>query len=630
MASIETYQNLAQSLAKNVDLINTRSGSLGLQNAFKEGGQLNSILKLLDYKENQLNAYEDALMAEFNPGKPGAVTRDYVNKETSKNENERTEIQSIRNRLTELSEAAGQSTSAFARKKATNDFVAGMQQGQKVETGFLANLIGVISNAFKFGGKGQLVESTQDLESFRAELENKKVARFEIPGINVSKEKQVEQQVEVNSPELVKATEVQNSPGKKAPGIMDLADELRESAAKRQGVETEQSVGAQSNIPEPPPLPESMKKGPQPIQQNQAEAQNSPGKKAPGIMDLADELRVKAEARREKKAVSLDHNDYQHVSTEPPVQKQSTGLLGGLQNNMKLDKGESQPLLDGVTKEKQMNVLYSAMVDGKKELVEELLSHQSEQDTGRVDDEWEEPILEMANTFSSQDVDKIRAAVSETQARVERGEELPSKLAKQSVEKPQQEIITKSELEAPVKETSKVHVESIPTPTSIRTSTPPIEKETVAPNTGGLLAEIQAGKKLKNTRSGNINVDGFEYTETPKKSAMASALEGRRGAISGYSEALEEMLEDLPAKKQLNQLYSAVIEGDKQKINAIIEVGDKDVFTTKDIERVCVAVKKAVGNLSVPKKIIADKGVKDLAKAAGIELQTEKSTARGA
>ena len=538
MASIETYQNLAQSLAKNVDLINTRSGSLGLQNAFKEGGQLNSILKLLDYKENQLNAYEDALMAEFNPGKPGAVTRDYVNKETSKNENERTEIQSIRNRLTELSEAAGQSTSAFARKKATNDFVAGMQQGQKVETGFLANLIGVISNAFKFGGKGQLVESTQDLESFRAELENEKVARFEIPGINVSKEKQVEQQVEVNSPELVKATEVQNSPGKKAPGIMDLADELRESAAKRQGLETEQSVGAQSNIPEPPPLPESMKKGPQPIQQNQAEVQNSPGKKAPGIMDLADELRVKAEARREKKAVSLDHNDYQHVSTEPPVQKQSTGLLGGLQNNMKLDKGESQPLLDGVTKEKQMNVLYSAMVDGKKELVEELLSHQSEQDTGRVDDEWEEPILEMANTFSSQDVDKIRAAVSETQARVERGEELPSKLAKQSVEKPQQEIITKSEVEAPVKETSKVHVESTPTPTSIRTSTPPIEKETVAPNTGGLLAEIQAGKKLKKARSGNINVDGFEYTETPKKSAMASALEGRRGAISGYSEAL--------------------------------------------------------------------------------------------
>ena len=310
MASIETYQNLAQSLAKNVDLINTRSGSLGLQNAFKEGGQLNSILKLLDYKENQLNAYEDALMAEFNPGKPGAVTRDYVNKETSKNENERTEIQSIRNRLTELSEAAGQSTSAFARKKATNDFVAGMQQGQKVETGFLANLIGVISNAFKFGGKGQLVESTQDLESFRAELENEKVARFEIPGVNVSKEKQVEQQVEVSSPELVKATEVQNSPGKKAPGIMDLADELRESAAKRQGVETEQSVKAQNNIPEPPSLPESMKKGPQPIQQNQAEVQNSPGKKAPGIMDLADELRVKAEARREKKAVSLDHNDY--------------------------------------------------------------------------------------------------------------------------------------------------------------------------------------------------------------------------------------------------------------------------------------------------------------------------------
>jgi YesN/AraC family two-component response regulator len=254
MASIEKYQDLAQSLAKNVELINTRSGSSGLQDVFKEGGQLNSILKLLDYKENQLNAYEDALMAEFNPGKPGAITRDYVNKETSKNENERTEIQSLRNRLTELSEAAGQSTSSFARKKATNDFVAGMQQGQKIETGFFTTLIGVISNAFRFGGGDRLVESTKNLESFRTELENEKVARFEIPGINISKERQVEQQVEVevSSTELVKATGVQN------------------------------------NIPEAPALAKNMQKDPQLMPDNQAEVQNSPGKKTPGIMDLAD------------------------------------------------------------------------------------------------------------------------------------------------------------------------------------------------------------------------------------------------------------------------------------------------------------------------------------------------------
>lgn len=90
------------------------------------------------------------------------------------------------------------------------------------------------------------------------------------------------------------------------------------------------------------------------------------------------------------------------------------------------------------------------------------------------------------------------------------------------------------------------------------------------------------------------------------------------------------MLEDLPAKKQLNQLYSATIEGDKQKINAIIEVGDEEVFTSNNIERVCLAVKKAVEKLPAPKKIIAEKGVKDLAKVAKIELQTEKSSARGA
>ncbi len=588
MASVETYQDLAQSLAKNVELINSRSGSLGLQDAFKEGGQLNSILKLLDYKENQLNAYESALIAEFDPVKPGAITRDYVNKETSKNEHERTEIQNIRNRLTELSEAAGQSTSAFARKKATNDFVYGMQQGQKVETGFLANLIGVISNAFKFGGKKQLLESTQGLESFRAELEKEKVARFELPTNTPAKEKQVEQQVEVNSPELVKETGVQN------------------------------------NIPEPPPMPDNMKQGPQPI----SEVQNSPGKKAPGIMDLADELRMKADARKKKNVVSLDHDNYQYISTDSPVQNQGTGLLAGVQKAMNLDKGTPQPLLDGVKKEEQMNALYSAMVDGKNELVDELLSHKSEQDTGRVDEEWDEPILEMANTFSAEDVAAIRTAVSETQARVERGEELPSKLAKQSVEKPKQESITKSEAKPLVKEAATVHVES---PATESIGPPKQTVERVQPvSSGNFLAEIQAGKKLKSTQGSDMNVDGFEYIESPKKSAMASAMEGRRGGISGYSEQIEEMLEDLPAKKQLNQLYSAAIEGDKQKINAIIEVGDKGVFTTKDIERVCVAVKQAVQNLPAPQKIIAEKGVKDLAKAAQIELPKEKSSARGA
>ena len=463
-----------------------------------------------------------------------------------------------------------------------------MQQGQKVETGFLANLIGVISNAFKFGGKKQLLESTQGLESFRAELEKEKVARFELPTNTPAKEKQVEQQVEVNSPELVKETGVQN------------------------------------NIPEPPPMPDNMKQGPQPI----SEVQNSPGKKAPGIMDLADELRMKADARKKKNVVSLDHDNYQYISTDSPVQNQGTGLLAGVQKAMNLDKGTPQPLLDGVKKEEQMNALYSAMVDGKNELVDELLSHKSEQDTGRVDEEWDEPILEMANTFSAEDVAAIRTAVSETQARVERGEELPSKLAKQSVEKPKQESITKSEAKPLVKEAATVHVES---PATESIGPPKQTVERVQPvSSGNFLAEIQAGKKLKSTQGSDMNVDGFEYIESPKKSAMASAMEGRRGGISGYSEQIEEMLEDLPAKKQLNQLYSAAIEGDKQKINAIIEVGDKGVFTTKDIERVCVAVKQAVQNLPAPQKIIAEKGVKDLAKAAQIELPKEKSSARGA
>ena len=238
MASAETYKDLGKALAVNVELINSRSGAEGLQEAFKEGGQLDSVLKLLDQKDQQLHEYETNLMAKFDPVNPGAITRDYVNRETAKNEHERMEIQTLRNQLNELSEAAGQSTSAWARKKATDEFVAGILQGQKVEKGFLSTLFGVIGNAFKFGGKTELVENTQQLKSFSAELANEKVARFEIPG----KAQNLEQQVEVQIEQQVKPkVEVQSN----APEVI------------------QEAVVGKNKIPPPPLMPDTVvKKGP--------------------------------------------------------------------------------------------------------------------------------------------------------------------------------------------------------------------------------------------------------------------------------------------------------------------------------------------------------------------------------
>ena len=588
MASAETYKGLGEALAVNVELINSRSGADGLQEAFKEGGQLDSVLKLLDQKDQQLHEYEANLMAKFDPVNPGAITRDYVNRETAKGEHERMEIQTLRNRLNELSEAAGQSTSAWVRKKATDEFIAGVQQGQKVERGFLSTLLGVIGNAFKFGEKTELVENTQQLKSFSAELANEKVARFEIPG----KEQNLEQQVEVQVEQQVKPkVEVQSN-----------APEVIQEAAK-------------SKIPPPPLMPE-------------VNVADKGGKKAPGIMDLADELQ--AAARSAKTTVSLDHADYQYVPTGVPKVKKEEGLMSVLKDRIDPDLSGSQPLLDGSYKEQQMNVLYSAMIDGKDELVKELLQHQSEHETGEIDADWGEPVMEVGNTFSAEDLEKVRDAVFETQARVKRGEELPGKIAEKTKQAPGvksgQASVVPKKMEEPVV------TNTIPDPPKMPPSAPklpetaevkrPTAKTNVRADRGDLLSEIQKGTKLKST--GGMNVDGFEYTKTPEKTEMAAAMAVRRGAISGYEEKIEELLEDLPAGKQLNELYSAVIEGDKQKIDAIIEVGDQTVFNNKDIERVCHAATKVAATQAVPKKIIVERGIKDLVKAAGIEFQTSR------
>ena len=113
---------------------------------------MHAVLLLLEQKEKQLREYEDKLLNAFDSDKPGAVTRDYVNKETAKNEDERTEIGFLQARLNELSAAAGQSTSAWTRKKATDEFVTGIEKGQKVEKGFFSTLFptsAVFNNFYK-------------------------------------------------------------------------------------------------------------------------------------------------------------------------------------------------------------------------------------------------------------------------------------------------------------------------------------------------------------------------------------------------------------------------------------------------------------------------------------------------
>lgn len=166
MASVEIYKDLGRRLISHTLLIYKNAESSGIQVAFKEDGQLNSILKMLEQKDKQLKEYEEKLLGAFDPKVPGSITRDYVNRETAKNEDERVEIKLLQNRLNELSEAVGKSTSLWVRSKAINEFIAGIEQSQKIEKGFFSTLFSVVGNMFRFRNKKALAEDSQHLQNY--------------------------------------------------------------------------------------------------------------------------------------------------------------------------------------------------------------------------------------------------------------------------------------------------------------------------------------------------------------------------------------------------------------------------------------------------------------------------------
>ncbi len=92
---------------------------------------------------------------------------------------------------------------------------------------------------------------------------------------------------------------------------------------------------------------------------------------------------------------------------------------------------------------------------------------------------------------------------------------------------------------------------------------------------------------------------------------------------------MSKKLDKLPEKEQLNELYSAVIEGDKTKIARIVEVGNPKVFTTENMEKVANAAQKISATQGVAKKIIIETGVKNLVKEADLKISVGENRGRG-
>ena len=416
--------------------------------------------------------------------------------------------------------------------------------------------------------------------------------------------------------------------------------------------------------PAPPPMNKTTTPPPPPPMDNMPKV--APKKDIPPVGDVFKELLAKTN----KKKVSLNHKDYAHVSTEPKVEIPSGGMQNVLQGALQARSGggESeipieQRLLDKVPKKDQENILYSAMVDKNEGLVADLLKHQFEFNTGEQrenDDGWEEDIVEKRSTFSPERVEAIRKAAEETKHRVVNGIDLVTAKEQEPKTVPIAPKVEEQQV-GPVK----VENVSPPPPPPIREigggvppPPPPPLKETVvkepkAPplkpivvqDTGGLLAQIREGgmKNLKSvSQAPSLNSEEFTYTASKENKpslpseglggVLANALQARRqGGIEGSEELDEQMsekLDKLPAKQQLNELYSAVIDGDKERIARIVDVGNPEVFTKENMEKIANAAQKISATQEIAKKTIIEYGVKNLVKEAEINISVGENRGR--
>ena len=658
MSSLDEYQNLGKDLSGYVTEVRTNSGAPGLQEAFKSGGKLFDVMQMLDKKEKAVRNYEEQLLKAFDPQNPGEITRDYVNKRTAENEAELAEIKLLKDRLTDLSSSVGQKTSGFAITRAVNEFSEGIEKHEKVSKGFFSTFASFIGNIFKGKDEQKLAQASNSLETRSSAISNESQERFAIPGKG-------KDAPEIPQPEQVvqKDMSSQQLGGFTEPPI-DLPPPMP----------TDLNVGG---IPKPPPMPTDLNVGGMPPPMNKTGTpppppppmdnipKVAPKKDTPRVGDVFKELLAKTN----KKKVSLNHKDYAHVSTEPKVEIPSDGMQNVLQGALQARSGggESeipieQRLLDGASKKDQENILYSAMVDNNEKLVADLLKHQFEFNTGEQrenDDGWEEDIVEKRSTFSAERVEAIRKAAEETKHRVVNGIDLVTAKEQEPKTVPIAPKVEEQQV-GPVK----VENVSPPPPPPIREigggvppppsplketvvkepKTPPL-KPIVAPDKGDLLAQIREGglKNLKNVSQGqSLNSEEFTYTASKENKpslpseglggVLANALQAmRQGGIEDTEELDEQMsekLEKLSSKQQLNELYSAVIDGDKERIARIVDVGNPEVFTPENMEKIANAAQKVSATQEIAKKTIIESGVKILAKEAEINIGVGENRGR--
>ena len=647
MPSSEDYQKLGSAL---VNYANESSNSAELHKSFAAGGVLDGALKAIEIQEKDLDLYKDSLAKM----PKGSLTKAEKRAQAKKNKMEKNAIKKLRSGLGKLSKSILATGSELEKSKAVSKFAKVVEPEHE--------LAGASAGPFAPKSLIKLREIASNIDSITKKLAGEDRDRVAVSSVPAApplasssvgagtggggKATATTSSIPAAPPLASSSVGAGTGGGGKATVVAKPVIKLKELKAVMvdplkpmkpmklmEPIVTEHIADDEASIPKAPPLvstassPVSVSVSAgggkatvatpsipaAPVLSKVSTSVNANRvAKGGGLEEML--LQAKEKMQKKKKAiVSKDHmndkgeRDFVYKQAERVKEVSNSGIMGALKDKIgSEDEINPNNVLDGHSEKDQMNMLYSAMIDGNTDLVKAFESHKTERDTGRIDDDWGDPIMKPGATFSEEVLEKVEQAVAETKARVEKGEHLPVPKAKE---------VPKAASSKALKFTGAESKASKPKWVESKASKPKWAGS--RPSTASLMDKIRntkLGSSKSKSGSDGLNMDGFTHIKT-KDNPMA-AITARRGAITGVDE-LADKLENMSSQKQLDTLYTAVIDGDKEKIQKIQKIqeiqGDEEydvgVFTPEAVTKIRDAALKVAATQEVVKKTIIKKGI---------------------
>jgi hypothetical protein len=706
MASLENYKDLKQTISKTVNTLYYNGPSDSLKLAFEPGGEIFAILQTLEAKKQRINEYQkdinslEIINEETNKlSNQNRVELTEINALQNKLEDLSAQFAEPRGNFARQGVVDNFIKSLLENKEVQQGFFTTIfntisrafyrtnQTAVKEAKDNLNKFKDVLEkepeDRYKLPNKGEIAP-TKEIELSGKEknaknntindknpIENKSLAndslkkeikgKFEdeIPEAPLLKEESLkskesvqnkQQPMDLLSQIRKRGSNVKGKSGDEIPEAPLLKEESLKSKESVQNKQQPMDLLSQirkrggnvkgksgDEIPEAPPLKEESLKSKESVQNK------------PQPMDLLSQIRERGKKNTNK--VSLDQGDFKYlpiqIQTQDKIAK-NNAILDAMSSLVVSDRETSQAeqLLTEKSKKEQLNVLYSAMVDNKQELVKDLLNHEVSVKTGTTVDEegWDVDVLENKKLFSSEDLKKVQDAVTITQDRVKNGVETPNvinaapsdkdKQNEPKAEKKEEIKVSASNEKNTLENDDKIPVAPILDESKFQNK---IKNKPLAENKnlnkmaprGNLLDAIKQGANLKKVE--NHDMDGFTYQVSEKKSndnnAIKNALANKFKSEIDYGEFLDDKTE----KQQLDYLYTAVINGEKEKIQGVIEYAednDLDFAKKENIQKLYNAAIKVSSTRSNTQKIVTEKGCQVLAKETDLKINQNKSIER--